>query len=562
MFGHRTSREGDPQLHTHCLVPNLVRRKSDGRYVAFDAGPLFDWCRAAGSVYQDHLQRALSLRLGVVWGPTTTTPGRSWASAGASCGPSPSVRPRSRPSSKPRRPLRVPGAADAGRRRGLARHQEGQGPLLTPSLLAARWRAEAAEVGLPVGAELEHLVCWGEPVVEPPSAEELTAALADPETGLCARSARFTEADVFEHLCGLRAAAWRWTRSRPWQRLPFLGPDGAAHPRFRGGRRRPAEWSTAAHRAIEDRVLSLINALASRDGPGVGDAAVEAALAGEPGLGEDQVAAVGTLAGEGGALRAVLSPAGFGKTTMLHAAARAAAVDGRPVVAVATTAKAVSELAGAGLAARTIARLQIELREKPLAPGTVMVLDEVSQTPTQEAEAALAAVHACPGGTLWVLGDPRQSQPVGAGGVADEIERLGAKGRIVSARLTVNRRQFDPADQEALGLLRPGEVAQSQQLRAESGWEHDHATPAEARHAMAAAVFADISTLGAEQVAALVVSHTDAEDLADWVRARLAVAGALTGPAIFGPGWAGEREYRAGTGCCCTPATARRRAGS
>ena len=68
-FGHRTSREGDPQLHTHCLLPNLVRRKSDGRYVALDAGPLFDWCRAAGSVYQNELQRSLSLRLGVAWGP-------------------------------------------------------------------------------------------------------------------------------------------------------------------------------------------------------------------------------------------------------------------------------------------------------------------------------------------------------------------------------------------------------------------------------------------------------------------------------------------------------------
>ena len=68
-FGHRTSREGDPQLHSHCLVPNLVRRKSDGRYVALDAGPLFDWCRAAGSVYQNQLQRSLSLRLGVAWGP-------------------------------------------------------------------------------------------------------------------------------------------------------------------------------------------------------------------------------------------------------------------------------------------------------------------------------------------------------------------------------------------------------------------------------------------------------------------------------------------------------------
>lgn len=41
-FVHRTSRQGDPQLHTHCLVPNLVRRAGDGRYVAFDGAPLFE----------------------------------------------------------------------------------------------------------------------------------------------------------------------------------------------------------------------------------------------------------------------------------------------------------------------------------------------------------------------------------------------------------------------------------------------------------------------------------------------------------------------------------------
>ena len=68
-FVHRTSREGDPQLHTHCLVPNLVQRAGDGRHVAFDAGPLFEWARAAGSVYQNQLQRALTMKLGVRWGP-------------------------------------------------------------------------------------------------------------------------------------------------------------------------------------------------------------------------------------------------------------------------------------------------------------------------------------------------------------------------------------------------------------------------------------------------------------------------------------------------------------
>ena len=231
---------------------------------------------------------------------------------------------------------------------------------------------------------------------------------------------------------------------------------------------------------------------------------------------------------------------------MLHAAAQAAAADGRPVVAVATTAKAVAELAGAGLDAKTIARLRLDLANGPLAAGTVVVLDEVSQTPTHDVEAVLAAVDACPGASIWVLGDPRQSQPVGAGGMADHIERLANEGLVPSARLTVNRRQVDPADQEALGLLRRGDAAASQQLRTEHGWEHELGSPGETRRTVADAVCTDIGRYGAEQVAALVVSHTDAEDLADQVHARLAATGALTGPATAGPGWTAEREYRAG----------------
>ncbi len=63
---------------------------------------------------------------------------------------------------------------------------------------------------------------------------------------------------------------------------------------------------------------------------------------------------------------------------------------------------------------------------------------------------------------------------------------------------------------------------------------------------MADAVCTDIGRYGAQLVAVLVVSHTDAEDLADRVRARLAATGTLTGPALVGPGWTAEREYQAG----------------
>ncbi len=299
---------------------------------------------------------------------------------------------------------------------------------LTPTLLEARWQAEAAEADLFTGTGLEQRVCWGEPALEPPGSEEVITALVDAEVGLCSRSARFTKADVVEHLCAISAgrlaieeiiaAADRFVGSELAVRLT---PD--AEP----GRCRAAQWSTAAHMALEDRTLALMDTLAARPAPALSVATVPVALAGELGLGDDQAAAVRVLAGPGG------EPAGGAGAGRLrqddHAAQpppRAAAAEGRPVVAVATTAKAVAELAGAGLDASTIARLRIDLTDGPLAAGTVVVLDEISQTPTREVEAVLAAVDACPGGQVWVLGDPRQSQPVGAGGAADHIERLAA----------------------------------------------------------------------------------------------------------------------------------------
>jgi conjugative relaxase-like TrwC/TraI family protein len=56
-FAHRTSRAGDPQLHVHCLIPNIVRR-GDGEHVAFDADPLHVWGKAAGTVFPQRARTA------------------------------------------------------------------------------------------------------------------------------------------------------------------------------------------------------------------------------------------------------------------------------------------------------------------------------------------------------------------------------------------------------------------------------------------------------------------------------------------------------------------------
>ncbi len=296
-----------------------------------------------------------------------------------------------------------------------------------------------------------------------------------------------------------------------------------------------------------------MGALAGRQVPAVEGAVLEAALAAAPELGEDQVAAVKVLAGQGGGLRAVLAPAGYGKNTMLHAAAHTAARDGRPVAAVATTAKAVAELAGAGLDARTIARLCLDLANGPLATGTVVVLDEVSQTPTHESKLSWprsTPARAARYGSWATLASPSPSAPAGwpttsnASLLTAPFLRPGSRSTAASSTRPTRRRSACSAKAT---LLRP------QQLRTDHDWEHELATPDETRHMMADAVCTDIGRYGAEQVAALVVSHTDAEDVADRVRDRLAATGTLTGPALVGPGGRLSGSTGRGTRCSSTP---------
>jgi hypothetical protein len=66
VFDHRSSRAGDPQLHTHALVLNKVRC-SDGRWRTLDATELFHHKKSAGMIYQAAVHNELHQRLGVTF---------------------------------------------------------------------------------------------------------------------------------------------------------------------------------------------------------------------------------------------------------------------------------------------------------------------------------------------------------------------------------------------------------------------------------------------------------------------------------------------------------------
>ena len=72
-FDHRTSRAGDPLLHTHVVVANMTRVDSNQGPVwrAIAGYGLFEHAKAAGHLYQAHLRHLLTARMGVEWGPTT-----------------------------------------------------------------------------------------------------------------------------------------------------------------------------------------------------------------------------------------------------------------------------------------------------------------------------------------------------------------------------------------------------------------------------------------------------------------------------------------------------------
>ena len=66
-FTHRTSRAGDPQLHTHVLVAN-VAKGVDGIWSAADARLIYGHSRTAGFLYQGALRAGLTRALGVRFG--------------------------------------------------------------------------------------------------------------------------------------------------------------------------------------------------------------------------------------------------------------------------------------------------------------------------------------------------------------------------------------------------------------------------------------------------------------------------------------------------------------
>ena len=78
VFTHGVSRNGDPHVHSHVVLANLVHG-ADGRWSACDRRGIAAHRQAAAAVYEAHLRAGLRAALGVRW---TGGPGRTAEVAG------------------------------------------------------------------------------------------------------------------------------------------------------------------------------------------------------------------------------------------------------------------------------------------------------------------------------------------------------------------------------------------------------------------------------------------------------------------------------------------------
>ena len=463
-FRHRTSRAGDPQLHTHVLIANLVEGH-DGRWSALDGRGVYQHAKTAGYLYEATLRQRLTRRLGVEWAPVRN------GIADIDGVPANVLRSFSRRRAEVEDELRRRGesSAAAARMATLAtRRRKDYG--VVPDELVGEWRERAARLGFDRNAlrallrrrpfEPARTVDW----------DRLFARMAGP-AGLTCRQSTFTRREVLQALAEmvpadaglgiarLEEAADRFVASE-WA-VPVLEP-GAATPmiRRRDGRvvysRVEARYSTPELLACEREVIA--SALDGRAG-GAGlatERAVKRSITRRSTLSEEQVRMVERLTLDGDRVAVVVGPAGTGKTFALDAAREAWEAGGTNVIGAAVARRAARELSdGAGIESTSIASLQRRLRLglDPLPKGCVVVVDEGSMVPTRALAELLEHVVDVDG-KLVLTGDHRQLPELEAGGSFRGLAR-----RLPAIVLADNRRQYAAWEQRALRELRDGDVA-------------------------------------------------------------------------------------------------------
>ncbi len=554
-FRHRTSRAGDPHLHSHLLVANMTEGV-DGRFGALHGTLIYQHARTAGFLYEAVLRHQLTERLGVEW----TEVHNGWAEIAGI--PREWIETHSQ-----RRQEIVEAMADRGEtsarsaqlatldtRRPKERYD------VDAHTLEAQWAARAVEAGWDPAAVLDTLGRHRPTVLDRRDVAELYHHLAGP-AGLTEQASTFTRRDV------LRAIAERHPDGAPRPRIEALADDfldsaavvpivdAAQRLSHHDGIRRvdgrlvsadpnEARYSTPELLALEQRTVERAVARADA-GVGVARAEVVEAVISERGhagaaLGEDQEALVRQLTTSGAGVDVVVAKAGTGKTYTLDAAREIWERCGFTVIGCSLAGEAADGLQrDAGIRSSTIDRLLWDLQvgkyQGGFARNTVVVTDEMGMVGTRKLAQLLDYAEGA-GAKVVGVGDDRQLPEIDAGGL---LRGLG--DRLPTLQLHENRRQRHAWDRSALDQLRSGDPDLFVAAYRDQGRFVTGPNAAQVRGQMVADWWAAFRADGPEALMSA-PRRADVDDLNRRARQCMAEDGRLDGPTLF----VGHRPFQQG----------------
>jgi conjugative relaxase-like TrwC/TraI family protein len=452
-FDHRTSRDGDPLLHTHLVVANRVQGR-DGRWTALDGRDLYRHRLAADAIYRATYQRQLSRTLGVEWTAADRHGNRELQGI-----PEGLVRSFSKRTGQIDAELdRL--TADGGARtprlvkwtvHATRKPKEHE----APDTLYGRWRTEAAERGVDPDTLVRQVTDRTrdrdqDQTVSDAVTGRLFDRLAGPE-GLTAQASTFTRPEVLVALGAGLAGAGRTELEGLADRFVAERAVSVVADRALEERR----WSTPDLLAVEQQLVTSATGRTGEHTAVASHEVVRDALAAHPTAGTDQQAMVRDLCQGGQGVALVVGRAGTGKTFALGIARHAWQLDGYRLLAAAPTGIATLSLQGEGFEdVATCDRLLADLDRghEQLDADTVLVVDEAGMLGSRKLTRLLEHAQQAQAKVVLV-GDDRQLAPIDAGGGFRALRlRLGA------SELTENRRQHQAWEREALDLIRSGLV--------------------------------------------------------------------------------------------------------
>lgn len=459
-YTHFASRALDPQLHVHAFLFNVGKRRGVDEWSALEHRPQFERKMATGILFRAELAHRLrGMGFGIV------QDGAYFTLAGIEEPQRQALSTRSRQIASYLLESGIEGAAGAAVREIAALNT--RAAKAEPSLpdLIGRFQVQAASVGITprsVASMRSRMLELDEP---------FSIDHGELLEGLMASHSCSTPGEALGAIC--ERAMGKWSAAECLADLElFLRDERVVH-LGRTELLTPVFTSKATldlEADISAKVVAGKDSLRHRIDRKTIDARFDklerdlAAKLGVPvSLGQQRTASL-HVACETGTHAFVEGWAGTGKTTMLEAVGSAFKDSGFEVLGCCQSAAASQNLAReTGIPARTIASLLLSLTSgrSKLTANTVLFLDEAGMVGSREF-ALLQDAASAAGAKLVSIGDPKQLQPIDAGGIFGSLMQLHGKAEI--SHIQRQRTDFKPLLDwlEARSVRRDGGIAREQ----------------------------------------------------------------------------------------------------